>query len=241
MGDPFFAITDVGRTRSVNQDRVAARRLGDGSVLLVVADGVGGMAGGETASAMAVDALLYFLGEGAGDDPPAAIARAVAEANLRVQQHGRDTPEVAGLATTVVVAVVVESGAWLMSLGDSRAYRCTPSDIELITEDDSWIADQLKTGAMTEEEAARSPYQNAITRGVGVEEAVGAEDVQLVGLAPGDLLLLCSDGLYRHVSNDEMLATVKSAGLEDAAHQLVKMANDGGGSDNISVVLYRHS
>jgi protein phosphatase len=236
----FIAITDKGMRRATNQDSAIARELPSGLAILVVADGVGGSGGGEVASKETVETIVAALSEDDLADPPFALKRAVARANDRVRALSRSSPELAAMATTLVVALVEGHLGWIVSVGDSRAYLWKSGEMRMLTEDDSWVAEQVRSGVLTEQDAARSPYQNVITRGIGVEDSVRTDVIDLE-LESGDTLLLCSDGLYRAVSAELIGETVKDRELKEAAAKLVELANGAGGPDNISVVLYRDS
>jgi protein phosphatase len=236
----FIALSDRGRRRATNQDRALARELPGGALLLLVADGVGGAGGGEVASAETVNAVVAALGESDRSDIPSSLLRAVARANERVRELGKIDPELKGMATTLVAAVVSNADAWIVSLGDSRAYVCRGGQLEPLTEDDSWVAEQVRAGLLTPEDAAKSPYQNVITRGIGVEEGVRLEAATHFALQPGDILFLCSDGLYRCVTPETIAETLVAGTVAEAAEKLIELANKAGGPDNISVAIYRH-
>jgi serine/threonine protein phosphatase PrpC len=241
MPDRFFAKKDRGQRRASNQDNAAAVALPGGYILLIVADGVGGAGGGETASEETVNAFLATMWADKISDPAMALAKALDQANARVRQLQTTDTKLAHMATTLVSALIQGEDAWIVNVGDSRAYRCANGQLEPLTQDDSWIAEQVRSGAMTPEEAAKSPYQNVITRGVGVEENLKAERIVHQRLEFDDSILLCSDGLYRSVPAETIAATL--AELEDAdeaSDRLIDLANQAGGPDNISVALYRH-
>jgi protein phosphatase len=241
MPDRFFALADRGQRRTSNQDHAAAVALPGGYILLVVADGVGGAGGGETASEETVNAFVATMWADEISDPALALAKALDQANARVRQLQSTDTKLAHMATTLVSALVQGDDAWIVNVGDSRAYRCADGMLEPLTQDDSWIAEQVRSGAMTAEEAAKSPYQNVITRGVGVEENLKIERIIHQQLGEGDSLLLCSDGLYRSVAGETIAATLmEHPDANMAAEKLVDLANAAGGPDNISVALYRH-
>lgn len=244
MGTPdrhqFFALRDRGRQRPINQDYCVAEALPNGSLLLAVADGVGGARAGEVASEETVHALLRSLRETDEADPVTALSAAATEANDRVLGLSRGEMALSGMATTLVAVLVADGAASIANVGDSRAYRLRKGTIEALTTDDSWVEEQVRAGLLSREEAERSPYRNAITRGIGIEEQLDLSGVATVPLEDGDVLLLCSDGLYRMVETQDMARVIKGATPERAAYRLIDMANDAGGIDNISVVIYRH-
>jgi len=219
LGTQTAARTDTGRVRENNEDRYLVRE-GGKTTLLAVADGVGGEAGGEMASAAAIDALAEsFFGAQAGSMAPAeALAAAIRGANDAVLGAAGKTGQ-PGAASTLVAAAIDGSSAVIGNLGDSRAYLLRGGDIRLVTSD--------HTGEL----------QSSITRFVGDPRGV-QPDVFLEALRPGDRLLLCSDGLTRHVPDGEIASTVRRADLDRAATALIDLAKSRGGEDNITVVLY---
>jgi protein phosphatase len=204
--------------RENNEDRYLVRE-GGKTTLLAVADGVGGEAGGEMASAAAIDALAatFF---GAGPDRPAAeaLAAAIRSANDAVLGAAGKSGQ-QGAASTLVAAAIAGTSAVIGNLGDSRAYLIRDGEIRLVTTDHA------------------GEFQSSITRFVGDPRGV-QPDVFVEALRPGDRLLLCSDGLTRHVPDDEIATTIRRADLERAAAALVDLARWRGGEDNITVVLY---
>ncbi|MFN0096456.1 MAG: protein phosphatase 2C domain-containing protein [Dehalococcoidia bacterium] len=239
MAAQFVALTEKGRRKPTNQDAVAVRDLGYGWTVLVVADGVGGQRGGETASQEAVQSIvsdLVYLGV---PDPAGSLRRAVTVANRRVRDLAADQQQLAGMATTVVIALVKGKKAWIASVGDSRAYLCDGVTSRVLTEDDSWVAEQLRAGQITAEEAAVSPYQNVITKGIGVEDGLTVERIVEACVGGGEALLLCSDGLYRTMPPDAFSIAATADDLDRAAQELVDRANAAGGPDNISVIVFR--
>jgi protein phosphatase len=219
LGAQTAARTDTGRVRENNEDRYLVRE-GGKTTLIAVADGVGGEAGGELASAAAVDALADgFFSTPAGSMTPAeALAAAIRGANDAVLgAAGKSGHQ--GAASTLVVAAIADGSAAIGNLGDSRAYLLRDGDIRLVTADHS------------------GEYQSSITRFVGDPRGV-QPDVFLEALRPGDRLLLCSDGLTRHVPDAEIASTVRRTDLDRAATALIDLARSRGGEDNITVVLY---
>ena len=231
------ARSDRGLKRPDNQDRALARELPEGSVLAAVADGVGGTGGGGIASAEAIQALLTHLSNSPGDDPAAALEQAFLIANQGVRARAEDRPEFQGMATTLVAALVRGDSAWVANVGDSRAYLFHQGQLRQLTQDHSWVAEQVRAGRLSEEEAQRSDLRNIITRGIGVAETVQADVIGPVPLPADSLLLLCSDGLHRVLSDAEIAAVLSSGTPDSMAQRLIDLANEGGGPDNISVVI----
>ncbi len=242
----FAGVTDVGRRRSSNQDRFIAQALETRAgplVLLAVADGMGGAAGGEIASAHAVDELLRVVGEADAPerDDGQILAEAIAAANRAVYDHARRDPTLHGMGTTVVAALVRGRTLVVGHVGDSRAYLLRRGALRRLTADHSWVAEQVRRGELTEEEAAISSFRNILTRSVGVSEQVEPELSPPLALEPGDIILLCSDGLHGVVDDATIARIAQAAAPEEAARRLVDLANERGGPDNITVVVARVS
>jgi serine/threonine protein phosphatase PrpC len=233
------ALTDRGLKRPTNEDRALARELPDGSILLAVADGVGGIAGGETASSEAIDTLAAELANSPGDDPTMALKRAFSVANERVRARAAARLELEGMASTLAAALVRGRAAWVASAGDSRVYLFRQAQLRQLTTDHTWVAEQLRAGRLTDEEAKSSAFRNVITRGIGIAETIEPDIVGPVTLEKGDVLLLCSDGLYRLVGDAQVVSVLESGTAHSIAERLILLANEAGGSDNISVVIFR--
>jgi protein phosphatase len=243
-------LTDVGQRRDHNEDAVASDV---DTGLVVLADGMGGYKAGEVASEIAVLTLVSELREGllelpAGEtDKDSGLLRegvilrdAVAKANSAIYNVSQSQPQCAGMGTTLVAAVFTDNRVCVGHIGDSRMYRLRGEEFSQITEDHSLLNEQLKSGLITPEQAKVSKNKNLVTRALGVDPTVELE-LHEYEVQPGDIYLLCSDGLSDLVEDEEIQLTLSalSANLELAAHQLVQMANDNGGKDNISVVLAR--
>ncbi|MGR4868637.1 Stp1/IreP family PP2C-type Ser/Thr phosphatase [Variovorax sp. LARHSF232] len=238
----FAALTDPGRVRANNEDAVAFDApLG----LAILADGMGGYNGGEVASGMAIALLQASIGRWLAHAGPQANSRGVRramqagvdEANLAILEAGVANVQLQGMGTTLVAAVFGPQRVVVGHVGDSRCYRLRGQSLEQLTRDHSLLQEQLDAGVLTLEQAARSPIRNLVTRAVGIERQVLLE-MHEYDAEPGDLYLLCSDGLSEMVS-DEQLFTVllQDAALSQKATLLVSIANENGGRDNISVVL----
>jgi serine/threonine protein phosphatase PrpC len=245
-----FGRTDPGRVRTQNQDTFAVVDLSGptqrqslegavapGGALLVVADGMGGVAGGEVASALAVEALVRSL-SASGDGGCDALRRAVEAANLSVYDTAIQSGRV-GMGATLVAVLVRGPLACVASIGDSRAYLVRGGGASQLTKDQSIVEALLSAGAITPEEAEASPYRHVVTHAVGAKPEVKVALLELP-LHRGDVLLLCSDGLSNEVTPDEMsLAVAEGRSLDDACQRLVELANSRGGKDNVTVVLAR--
>jgi protein phosphatase len=240
----FFGATDTGRARSNNEDSIGVDA---GNALAVLADGMGGYNAGEVASNMATSFIRAELGrwlqEAGGNASDADVRRAmdicVDNANRAIFNAANANPHYAGMGTTLVVAVFRDARLLIGHVGDSRAYRLRNGRLAQLTRDHSLLQEQLDAGLITHEQASLSANKNLVTRAVGVEDTVLLE-MHTHDVLPGDLVLLCSDGLSDMV-DEGTLANVIQANhdIESAVHRLIDAANDAGGKDNIAVVLAR--
>jgi len=240
-------LTDIGRKRNHNEDSFL---IDDELQLYVVADGMGGHAGGGTASRMAVETIDRELRSSrlGKDNPflksailqesplPEFIRTAVERACVSIFNAAQDDPRLAGMGTTVIAMVVHDNQAFFAHVGDSRAYLIRSNTIQQISEDHSLVNEQIKAGMITPEEAKHSRYKNIITRSVGFEEEVQVDVMGLIA-EPGDVFVLCSDGLANMVEDDEIRDVVVSNPFEKAPQKLIDLANERGGDDNITVIL----
>ncbi len=229
-------VTDVGKVRDINQDCFAID-LERG--LVMVADGMGGHLAGEKAAQSAVEVVSALLSE---QDPrqgdvQANIQRAVQEANRQIVQASMSDASMRGMGTTATVAIVDGEHVFLGHVGDSRAYLVRDGIIEQITEDHSVVAQLLKAGAITAQEAAHHPYRNVITRCLGMQLDVEA-DTGAVPWKAGDRLVLCTDGLSGLVSDEEIARMAcEDEEPQDACQKMLDLAMSRGGYDNITVVM----
>jgi PPM family protein phosphatase len=224
--------TDAGRKRRRNEDAFVRD-----PPLFAVADGMGGAQAGEVASRLAAAAFREFH-EADELDPEERLVAIIQEANRRIFERARSDAEASGMGTTITAALVSGSGVAVGHVGDSRAYRLREGRLEQLTEDHSLVADLVRSGRLTPEEADTHPQRSVITRALGTDREVDV-DTFTVEAAPGDVFLLCSDGLTTMVDDEEVSQTVASADtLDQAAKGLVKAANRAGGEDNITVVLF---
>jgi protein phosphatase len=227
--------TDVGQVRSNNQDRYIGR---PEAGLWAVADGMGGHQGGEIASQLACEALAG----GYGDHTTTGLVAAIENANAAVHRAGSEDPELTGMGTTVVaIALVNDNSAGevlaVANVGDSRAYRLADGVLEQLTEDHSLVADMVREGSLSPEEAATHPQRNILTRVLGVYDEVPV-DVITVNPRHGDRYLLCSDGLFNEVTEEGIAAVLRRlADPAEAADELVHRAVQSGGRDNVTVLL----
>ena len=226
------AVTDPGRRRRHNEDSYVCA-----PPLFAIADGMGGAQAGELASRLAKTAIEESVGEAVGED---GVVGAIQSANARVFERALQDPSAAGMGTTATVALVDEREAMLRlgHVGDSRAYRYRGGELEQLTVDHSLVGELIRAGRLTEDEAAVHPHRSVITRALGTEPDVDV-DTTTTALAPGDLLLLCSDGLSAMVRDGDIARILEVERLDPqrAAQALVVAANAAGGIDNVTVVL----
>jgi PPM family protein phosphatase len=240
----FFEALDTGRARTNNEDSVS---IDEGVSLAVLADGMGGYNAGEVASSMATSFIRAELGrwlrEASTSATDTEVRRAmdicVDNANRAIFNAANSNPQYAGMGTTLVVAVFRELRLLVGHVGDSRAYRMRGGRLQQITRDHSLLQEQVDAGLITPEQAAFSANKNLVTRAVGVEDTVLLE-THLHEVQPGDMFLMCSDGLS-DMLDDASIAQVLQMheSLAAAGNALVEAANDAGGKDNISLVLVR--
>jgi protein phosphatase len=244
MSFEFYCATDTGRARNNNEDSVA---IDEASSLIVLADGMGGYNAGEVASGMATSFIKSELGRwlleasstASDTDVRRAMDICVDNANRAIFNAANSNPQYAGMGTTLVVAVFREGRLLMGHVGDSRGYRLRAGRLQQITHDHSLLQEQIDAGLITAEQAAFSTNKNLVTRAVGVEDTVLLE-THLHDLMPGDVYLLCSDGLSDMLDDGSIAQLLQSCdSLEDAANELISAANDAGGKDNISVILAR--
>jgi protein phosphatase len=233
------ALTDVGRVRESNEDSYGvALDLG----LVVVADGMGGHAGGEVASAIVVESVereVRAIGAFSKAAPSLALTAAIRAANDKVRETGNAQPELRGMGSTVVAVLFVESVAHIAHAGDSRAYLVRRGEIERLTRDHSLVEEYLAENPDASEDDLEGSYRHLVTRAVGAAPSLEV-DVAELECEPDDIILVCTDGLTGPVDDATMAELVASAPtLEAAAEALVKAAIDGGGPDNVTVALAR--
>ncbi len=241
--------THPGVVRTHNEDSVAY----DASCgLVVLADGMGGHNAGEIASGITVSLITTEIkhslesmrpkdrGEGGEDVGVILLREKVQKANDSIYQASQSQPQYAGMGTTVVAGLFYDNRLAVAHVGDSRMYRLRGEIFESITRDHSLLQEQIDRGMLSQKDARLSKNKNLITRAVGVDPAVEAE-IQVHAVQVGDIYLLCSDGLNDMVEEDEISATLQMlrANLKLMARQLIEMANDNGGRDNVSVIVVK--
>ena len=233
-----YSITDIGKRRSANQDFVYAsdQPVGNLSNMLIVADGMGGHNAGDLASRYTVESMVDYIEKAVEKIPIPLLAEAIHHANELVVEKAKSDKALEGMGTTVVAATVQENYLYVANVGDSRLY-LIDQEIEQITRDHSLVEEMIRVGELQRKDAKSHPDRNIITRAVGVRTPVKIDFFD-IKLEPGDVILLCSDGLTNMVEDEDILRIVKkSSSLKEAAQRLVTEANKNGGKDNISVVL----
>lgn len=247
------AISDVGKLRKANEDcYITEPSLG----FYAVADGMGGQAAGDVASRLAIDAIHQFIQlsyeqqditwpthyEPSFTHSENRLLAAISLANLDICRTAADDAGLHGMGTTVVCALVEGDKVTLAHAGDSRAYHIRKGKLEQITRDHSWVNEQLDQGLLTADQAKDHPYRNIVTRALGASREANAELNKLT-LHPGELLLLCTDGLTTMVTDSEIEEIIERFGddLSSCLNALVFEANKNGGLDNITIILMRYS
>lgn len=245
----YKGLSDTGRKRGHNEDSFL---IDEELSLFIVADGMGGHAGGGTASRIAVETVDTVVREAwAGEDSPlkedvplpssripAVLRRAVQEACYKIYEAARNNAHLAGMGTTTVALLLHGDNAFFAHVGDSRIYLIRGQLVQQVTEDHSLVNEQIRAGMITAEEAKKSRYKNIITRSVGFEQTVQVDVMGLV-CEPGDTFVLCSDGMSNLVRESDILSLVSTSDLDTAVQGLIDLANERGGDDNITVVAAR--
>lgn len=237
----FFEKTDVGRVRKANEDNMGHLELPWGWVF-TVCDGMGGHVGGATASSIAVNSILEFLGKDqAPSDPAEALAQSLIFANEQIYATTLAQPELRGMGTTAVIMLQIGSSLWLAHVGDSRIYIHSEGRLHRLTRDHSFVQTLVDQGIISEDEMELHPRKNELTRALGTRPSVEPEvSERPVHPQSGDTFLLCSDGLYGMIDPAEILSILQSnPALQPATERLIFEANERGGHDNITVQLVR--
>ena len=243
-------LSDVGRVRTNNEDSF---RIVEALNLFILSDGMGGEAHGEVASAMAVDVINKYCeaekedsGETVLDEVPANISsrtrrlkNAVAQANFQIFQAAQKNPEQRGMGATITALWLKDTQLSIAHVGDSRAYLLRSGNLQQLTNDHSLVAEQVRRGLITPQQAEESEMQSVLLRALGAHPEVEI-DVDEVGIIPRDVLLLCSDGLTRMVTEPEIAGALQAETVPStAAERLIALANENGGIDNVTVIVVR--
>ena len=248
-----YGRTDVGRRRKINEDSLL---VSPETNLYAVCDGMGGHNAGEVASRMAIETLASFVEKSAveqeitwpwGIDAELSfdanrLKTAIKLANARVFQAADNREELTGMGTTIVAAVVSGNKMTIGSAGDSRCYLVRNDQLKQLTRDDSWVSAALGEGILNSDDVEHHPLRNVITKAVGARDSIDIDTIEHT-LEPGDVAMLCSDGLHGMLNDQELtrLLIPVPESLEQATARLVDGANEAGGRDNVTVVLLRYS
>jgi protein phosphatase len=235
-------LTDVGCKRDHNEDNLYVfsphTNFEEQGMLFAVADGMGGHAGGEFASRIAVDTLgKYYTGDNENSSFLVGLENCITEANSLIYSQAQSSPVLRGMGTTLTTGIVQKNSLNLGQVGDSRAYLIRNGSIQQLTNDHSLVAEQIRQGIITEEEAATHPAKNIITRALGTKAKVEI-DFYTFELEPDDRVLMCSDGLHGFVEDPVILKVILEApSAPEGCRRLIAKANENGGPDNITAIL----
>lgn len=234
-----YCETNTGLKRENNEDNLIVEE-SEKYNLYAVADGMGGHKAGEVASTIAIDTIREHFNKCDKEKfkAPSFIIESIESANKKIREEALINEECAGMGTTITMAVIdlQLNIAYIANVGDSRAYIIKNDEITQITEDHTYVHELLKDKKITLEEAKHHPKRNVITRAVGSEEYVQA-DIFEIELFDNDIILLCTDGLTTHLPDAEILNTIKEYGCSESVQRLIKLANDNGGTDNITIII----
>lgn len=233
-----FSLTDIGKKRTMNQDYVFSSEEPVGNLpnLFIVADGMGGYNGGGYASFFAVEVIKQVISMTSETSPRKIFETAITMANKAIRQKASESEDYEKMGTTVVVASIIDNILQVANVGDSRLY-VAGDDIRQITVDHSYVEEMIKVGSLDRESARNHPQKNIITRAVGADDTV-TPDFFTVKLKPGELVLMCSDGLSNMIEDEDILMILKKEkDIAGKVSQLIKVANDNGGKDNVAVIV----
>jgi len=237
-------LTDVGRKRPHNEDHMAhvipkdPQTLSKKGALFVVADGMGGHAAGEIASEIAVETISVVYYQDDSEDVGTSLVHAIKRANTLIHQRAAENMLRSGMGTTCVAAVLRGGAAYIANVGDSRLYLVRGNQVQQISQDHSWVAEQVRAKLLTEEQARSHAQRNVITRCLGTQTDVEV-DLFIEPLEAGDALVLCSDGLSGLIEEDELLNIVNQYVPQESVYHLIERANEHGGTDNITAIVVR--
>uniref|UniRef100_UPI003FF01480 Stp1/IreP family PP2C-type Ser/Thr phosphatase n=1 Tax=Roseburia sp. TaxID=2049040 RepID=UPI003FF01480 len=234
-----FSMTDVGIRRESNQDYMYTSETAVGNLpnLFLLADGMGGHAAGDYASRFTVEKVAELVGKSTFTEPVAILKQAISEANALLLAEADKDVSRQGMGTTLVTATIIDDRMYVSNVGDSRLYLVSDDKMIQVTRDHSLVEEMVRLGEMDKEDAKVHPDKNIITRAVGVLPEVSADFFE-VELEPGDMILMCSDGLTNMVRDEEIRQIILGQrDIVEKAEKLVETANKNGGRDNITVVL----
>ena len=236
----IYGITDVGLKRQLNEDSYFVKEYGDNKFIAVVSDGMGGHNAGEVASKLVINSIVKFAGENdCFKYVDIKIKKAISAANYNVYLHSIKNKKLNGMGATLVVGIYNGKKMYVGNLGDSRAYHIHNGEIAQITSDHSFVYELVKSGIITQEESKTHPQRNEITKAIGIAPEA-FPDIYEVAVKQGDSLLICSDGLSNMCDDNLILDIIlKNDDIKAGLKELVKTANQNGGSDNITAILVK--
>ena len=238
----YFALSDIGKRRKENQDSwLSYSNTGENEFALVVCDGMGGEKAGRTASVLAAESFVEHIRDCLSltkrSAPDEIVRDAASYANIRLYDYAFQRPECRGMGTTLVACLKLGTMAAVLNIGDSRAYLLSEGELSRITNDHSFVAELVARGKITREQARKHPRRNEITRALGVESEVKS-DVFLLNPAPGDRILLCTDGLSNQLTDEEILRfLLDNPEPKDACRAMVRAVLDRGAPDNVTAAV----
>ena len=239
-----YAKSDVGKVREMNQDSYYISNSLDEVQLYMLADGMGGYKGGEIASSLAIQTAKSYIENNFKDIPKdrdniiQLLGSSMEYANMVVYEKSKENPELEGMGTTLEIALIYNNKVFIGHIGDSRIYRIRNEFIRKLTQDHSYVQKLVKDGTITQEQAAHHPQKNMLMKALGCNAFV-EPDVMVKGFLKDDIIIINSDGLTNLVSQEDMFKWAKKD-IEQAPKELVKLANDNGGYDNITVIVIKN-
>ena len=239
-----YAKSDVGKVREINEDAFYISNSLDEVQLYMLADGMGGYNGGEIASKLAIQSAKNYIEnnfkeiEKDKDSIIQLIGSSIEYANMVVYENAKENKELSGMGTTLEICLIYNNRAFIGHVGDSRIYRIRKEFMRKLTQDHSYVQKLVKDGTITQEEAAHHPQKNMLMKALGCNAFV-EPDVMVKGFLKDDILIMNSDGLTNLVSQEEIFKEAKK-NIEQATKNLVQMANDNGGYDNITVIIIKN-
>lgn len=238
-------LSDRGKVRLHNEDCAGVFRNLDGDILAIVADGMGGHRAGDVASSMTIQLFYDYWKQTYNMDTPKKmeswLRSHVDIINERLYKYAESHAECQGMGTTIVAALCTKQFVTIGHIGDSRCYILSEDEFSLVTEDHSLVNELVRHGEITKEDAESHPKKNVLLRALGTEQTVNL-DVKTLVLEQGDHMLLCSDGLSNKVSHEQLKHILQADGeIEKKGEQLIQLANDGGGEDNITLVIIHYT
>jgi len=238
--------SDIGCVRTNNEDSFGYWEPEDDGQFLrkgrvaVVADGMGGYEGGQEASRLAVETLVAVYRDFGGDDPQEALVEALQAAHEQIRQYSFAHPELRGMGTTCTAAAIVQDALYYVHVGDTRLYLIRDGQITKVTRDHSYVGRLVEAGMISQEQADNHPQRNILTAALGTNpDLIMDSPGHPEPLRPEDVLLICSDGLWGQVRDSEILDAVENKSAEQAGRELIKLARERGGPDNITVEILR--